>query len=226
MAELTSADLAARLGVSRRHASELLATGAIDGKQLSSGAWLADSDSVARYEAGKRRGKGRKLDAATAWGLLWELSGLEADWLTPRTRSRVRSRIREASAEELARAVADRTRAHRYQSANSAKAGAGLIATGRAAAASLGVGLMDDARSAVGYARKGSAADHARSRFMVASSAGSDIVYDNTLPIDYDGEAMPTAVVAADLATSTDTRERSGGLRALDQLRDAWLAHH
>mgnify|MGYP003397866564 FL=1 len=223
MVELTASELAARLGVSRRHASGLLGAGAIDGRQLSSGAWLADSDSVARYEVAARLGKGRKLDVDTAWGLLWELSGLDAHWLAPRTRSRIRARLRTASAEEISRAVADRTRAHRYQSASTARAAKGLITTGRAAAGALDVGLMNDSRTAVGYARSGSAAEHARGRFMVASLTGHDIIYDNTLPINYEGERMPLAVIAADLAASTDTRERSGGLRALEELRDVWL---
>lgn len=224
MVELTASDLAERLDISRRHATDLLSSGRIDGRQLSSGAWLAYSDSVACYESAARSGRGRKLHVATAWGVLWELSGLDATWLAVRTRSRVRSRLRTASAEEIARAVAGRTRAHRYQSANSAKAAEGLIATGRAAAAILGVGLMDDRRHAIGYARSGSAADYARTRFMVESRTGTDVVYDNTLPVAYAGDVMPAAVIAADLAVSTDTRERSGGLRALEQLKNAWLA--
>ena len=59
---------------------------------------------------------------------------------------------------------------------------------------------------------------------MAASTSGQDVLYENTLPVTYDGEAMPAAVIAADLAISTDTRERSGGLRALDELRNTWLA--
>lgn len=226
MTDLTATELATRLGVSKRHATDLLATNVIAGRQLSSGAWLADSDSVAHYESAARRGKGRKLDADTAWGLLWELSGRDAEWLTPSTLSRVRSRIRDAQAEEIARAVAGRTRAHRFRAANPAKAAAGLIATGRAAASVLGVGLMNDTRQVSGYTRRESAANYALENFMVADRSGHDVIYDNTLPIDYAGDVMPTAVIAADLAVSTDTRERSGGLRGLDDLRRTWLAAH
>ena len=82
MSDMTATELASRLGVSRRHAVDLLADGAITGRKLSSGAWLADADSVLRYEASARRGGGRTLDADTAWGLLLELSGLDAAWLT------------------------------------------------------------------------------------------------------------------------------------------------
>ncbi len=224
MVDLTATELASRLGVSRRHAIDLLAEGSIAGRKLSSGAWLADADSVLRYETSARRGGGRKLDVDTAWGLLWELSGLEATWLTPSTLSRTRRRLRTWGADELARAVSGRTRAHRYRAANATKAGEELIATGRSAAGQLRVGLMDDTRQVSGYVRRGRIDEYARTHFMSASTSGQDVLYDNTLPITYDGETMPAAVIAADLAVSTDTRERGGGLRALTELRNAWLA--
>lgn len=224
MGDLTATELASRLGVTRRHAIDLLARGAINGHRLSSGAWLADADSVLRYENSARRGGGRKLDSDTAWGLLWELSGLRASWLAPSTLSRVRGRLRNWGAEEIARAVSGRTRVHRYRAANAARAGKGLIATGRSAAGQLHVGLMDDTRQVSGYVRHDDVGEYARTHFMVASPSGQDVLYDNTLPIAYDADTMPAAVIAADLAVSTDTRERSGGLRALAELRDAWLA--
>ena len=226
MAELTTSELAARLEISRRHATDLVASGAIGGRRLSTGVWLAHSDSVVRYEARARRGKGRKMDPATAWGLLWELSGLRATWLQPSTRFRVGARIREMAPDEIARAVADRTRAYSFTAANPAKAAAGLIATGRAVGGVLKVGLMDDARHVSGYTRQGSVEDYARKSFMVASPSGGDTIYANTLPFDYDGDVMPVAVIAADLAVGTDTRERSGGLRALAELRREWQARN
>jgi len=223
MADLTATELADRLGVTRQRALQLLGSREIAARRLANGTWLADSDAVARYELA-RRGRGRTLDRETAWGLLWELSGLDADWLTEITRARVRRRIRESTAEDIAKAVAKRTVAHRYTAANAERAAAGLIATGRAAAASLGTDLIDDRRRVCGYLRSGSADEYAASHFMVADIGGQDVVYENTLPVGYDGEVMPKAVVAADLATSTDTRERSAGLRVIEELGQAWLA--
>lgn len=85
MTDLTATQLAERLGVTKRRALDLLRTGTIAGRQLVNGMWLADGDAVARYEVSASRGSGRTLDTATAWGLLWELSGLEADWLSAST---------------------------------------------------------------------------------------------------------------------------------------------
>lgn len=226
MADMTAPEVAQRLGYTRRHVVELLNTGVLGGRRLASGAWIVDSDVVLRHEAAARRGKGRTLAVATAWGLLWELSGLGADWLTPSTRSRVRARLRDADAdaEEIARAVSARTRAHRFRAANVKTAAADLIATGPAVAGSLDVGLMDDARRVSGYVRQGSVAAYAKAHFLLPSDRGQDVLYENTLPVAFSGDIMPPAVIAADLAVSTDTRERAGGIRELDRLRRAWLA--
>ncbi|WP_295790641.1 hypothetical protein [uncultured Microbacterium sp.] len=87
-------------------------------------------------------------------------------------------------------------------------------------AGSLDVGLMDDTRDACGYVRRGTVAEYAQQHFMTASPVGGAVLYDLTLPIPYNGDEMPLAVIAADLAVSVDTRERSGGLRAITRLRE------
>lgn len=224
MADLTATQLATRLCVTSRRARDLLRSEVIAGRQLPNGMWLADSDSVVRYEISANRGSGRTLNAATAWGLLWELSGLDADWLNPSARARVRRRIRESDANELATAVSKRARAHRFTAANAKRAASGLIRTGRSAVSVLETDLIEDSRQAIGYVRKGFVDNYAKSNFMIADAAGRDVIYENTLPIKYVATIMPAAVVAADLAVSTDTRERSAGLKALEEMRQQWLA--
>ncbi len=224
MVDLTLAQLASRLRVTHRRASDLVASGAVTGRQLSSGAWLVDSDSVARYEL-RRRGAGRKLDSGTAWAVLWELSGLRAGWLSESTRARVRRRIRTSEAVDLVTEVAVRTRAHRFRSANSDRVAEDVIATGRLAAAELGTALIVDDRRIAGYVPAGTDIDEfATAHFMARDEAGHDVLFENTLPVPYSGRAMPAAVIAADLAISTDTRERSAGVSALAELRGTWLA--
>jgi hypothetical protein len=226
MSELTVSELADRLGVTHRRARDVVSSGAIASRRLANGMWLADADSVTRYEIAAVRGRGRRLTAATAWGVLWELSGLDVDWLSPRTHARLRERIRGTTAHALALAVAGRTAQHRFRAANSARAADDLIATGRAASSVLGGELLDDRRRASGYVRRGSVEEYAATHFMIPDSSGQDVLYENTLPIEFDADAMPIAVVAADLAVSTDTRERSVGIRTLEQARRSWLAAH
>lgn len=224
MADLTATQLAGRLGITRRRALELLRTDTVAGRQLVNGTWLADSDAVARYEVSAIRGSGRTLDTATAWGLLWELSGLDADWLGASTRARVRRRIRDTDASAMLSAVSKRAKAHRFTAANTERASTGLIRTGRAAVSVLDIDLIEDTRQVSGYVRAGTVADYARGHFMVSQPNGRDVLYENSLPIAYEAETMPAAVVAADLAINTDTRERSAGLRALEEMRRRWLA--
>lgn len=224
MTDLTATQLAERLGVTTRRARELLRSEEIAGRQLVNGTWLADGDAVARYEISANRGSGRTLDAATAWGLLWELSGLDADWLSASTRARVRRRIRDSDASAIASAVSKRARSQRFTAANADRASADIMRTGRAAVGVLDTDLIEDTRQVSGYVRAGAVADYAKSHFMVPQSNGRDVLYENSLPIDYEAETMPAAVVAADLAVSTDTRERSAGLQALEKMRRKWLA--
>lgn len=226
MVDLTVTQVAERLRVTRRRALELLRTEAITGHRLANGTWLADSNSVARYEVTATRGSGRMLDVSTAWGLLWELSGLEANWLSASTRARVRRRIRESEASLLAAAVAKRSRARRYRAANAELAAENLIASGRAAANLIDTDLIEDRRQVCGYVRSGTVEHHAKTHFMIEARNGHDVLYENTLPVAYAAAAMPAAVIAADLATSIDTRERSAGLQALEEMRQRWLADH
>lgn len=222
--DLTVTEVAERLGITRRGVIYLLDDGSIGGRRLTNGTWLIDAESVNRWEQVGQRGRGRPLNTSTAWAVLWQLSGLDADWLERTTRSRLKDRIATYDGTGLARAVAKRTRGHRYRAANSRSAADGLIATGRAAADILGMDLISDRSRVAGYVRAGTADEWANSHFMLPDQAGQDVLYDNTLPVPFEADEMPRAVVAADLARSTDTRERSAALRALEEMRQCWLA--
>lgn len=123
--------------------------------------------------------------------------------------------------EAIAVAVSGRTITHRYRSANAVKAQADLIPTARAAVDIIDTELLPDTRRVAGYVPAGvTASEYARTHFMVPDTTGHDTLYENTAPGSLT-EALP-AVVAADLAVSTDTRERSARLRSLGALRSEW----
>lgn len=226
MSELTVPQTAERLGIGERQVRNLVAhTRAFSARQLPSGEWLIDSDSIARFEL-RRRTAGRPLQPDTAWAILYELSGVEAAGLLSKsTYSRARNRIRDLSPTELAVAVGARTTVHRYRSANATRAQADLVPTGRAVSGLISSDLLPDDRRVRGYLPAGvSRSDYASSHFMVEDPSGQDLLYENTAP---GGLTAPLrAVVAADLALSTDTRERSAGLAALGALKDEWLHEH
>lgn len=139
------------------------------------------------------------------------------------TRARVRQRIGDWDISKIVSAVSSRSQQHRFRAANAELASKDLIRTGRAAAGSLAMPLVEDTRRVAGYVPSDAIQEYAKSHFMVPTPSGQDVLYENTLPIEYAGETMPAAVVAADLATSTDTRERSAGLQYLEELREQWL---
>lgn len=122
--------------------------------------------------------------------------------------------------------VSKRSRAHRFSAANAERASVDLIRTGRSAVSVLDTDLIEDTRQVTGYIRLGTIQGYAKSHFMAPQTDGRDVLYENSLPIDYEAETMPAAVVAADLAMSTDTRERRAGLQALEEMRQRWLAAH
>lgn len=225
MPDITVPQLAKMLDVGARHARTLVDNGTFAARQLPSGEWLVDSDSVARYLP-RRKSAGRRLDNDTAWAILYELSGIRAArLLPPATYARVRKRIRTMTAEDLAVAVSGRTSVHRYRAANATKAQADLVPTGRVASDIIASDLLPDFRRVAGYIPIGTTVvEYARTHFMHADPAGLDVLYENTAPGGL-SEALP-AVVAADLAISADTRERAAGVRALDALRNEWQHAH
>lgn len=224
MFDFTITQLAERLDVTPRHARELVRSQRIAGRQLASGAWLVDPSDVARYLVNAPEGAGRSLNTATAWGLLWELSGLSAAWLSDSTRARVGRRIRNDNAALIVRSVAHRAQAHRFAASTITHAWEGLIKTGRAAALATESGLIADSSRLSGYVISGSVEDFAIEHHLVPRVNGPHVICANTLPIPFRDDVMPSAVVAADLACSTDSRERSAGLAVIEELRQRWLA--
>jgi len=226
--EITAADVGRILIVSERHAEALLKDRLIAGRQLRSGVWLTSKASVERYRATARRGSGRALSASTAWGLLWELSGLRPPWLSSSTLTRVRQQIDIFSPEEIVRATSGRTRAHYYTLASAASSASwdSLIRTGRPAARHFGVRVNRAFNYAAGYVRDGTIAEFAARHGLFEDYEGMNVLFDNTLPIPYSSASMPDAVVAVDLVVSGGEYERGKGLMAIARLQQMWREAH
>lgn len=223
MREIDAAAVASRLRISPRHAAHLMRLGVLEGRQLQSGLWLTSEAAVARYEASVRSGKGRALNPATAWGLLWELSGLRAEWLPTSTLSRVRAQIAGMDADGIVRLVVGRTRAHHYRPTAVKVTTTGLIATGATVAGCLNVNLRDNPRIMCGYVRSGSLDAYADGVNMTPDYQGEHTLFEYTLPIAYSEPRMPAAVVAADLARSPRASHRAKAVAALEQMRRRWV---
>lgn len=226
MNELTTDEARKRLDVSPQHIRGLLRAGKLEGRQLSSGAWLVDEDSLERRIA-LSVGRGRNWSAISSWTLLAELSG-EPHLVTisERTRARVRERIRLYDAEEISRRVAGRTRVTRYDADDRHfHAGAEMVPTGELALDVLDTELTFQERTIEGYVSAASMADFVRAHMLIPDREGFIEIYEDP-GILAGRRNAPTAVVAADLARSTATRVRSAGITALEGMRQQWLATH
>jgi len=221
---MSAPEVAETLQISRRQAGVLMRSGAIAARRLPSGAWITTAEAVERYRAHYRHGSGRQLNPATAWGVLWELSGRAASWLPRSTRSRVHRLIATASAEEIVRAVATRTQTHRFSSDRIAsQVREGLTRTGVSA-----VHRLTPARSSIlnvvmGYIAEDKIENHARRVEWTPDPAGKHVLFVQNLPVAYDGLWMPKAVIAADLIHSTDAGDRELAISAVDRLRTDYL---
>ncbi|MCL2849046.1 MAG: hypothetical protein FWE61_03235 [Micrococcales bacterium] len=214
MTETTTADAAARLGVSQRQVQRLIAAGELSGRRTAGDAWLLDALAVNAL-ARSRPGRGRPWEAATAWGALWLLSGLDAPWLDSRTRSRLAERLRDIDAEELVQVCRRRAVLVRCRVSES------FVDDLRAALVLSDGGTVDLAVSSgvEGYCDEPAWSALCSRLHMVADPRGNATVRVTSFSTVLHGRAaMPEAVVAVDLAESYETRERAAGLRALGRL--------
>lgn len=226
MNDLTTDEASKRLEVSPQHIRGLLRGGELEGRQLSSGAWLVDEDSLERRIA-LGVGRGRNWSAVSSWALLGELSG-EPNLVTTseRTRARVRERIRTHDAGEIARRVASRTRVTRFDADDRRfRAGPEMVPTGESALDVLDTDLAPQESTLAGYVSATFMAEFVRSHMLIPDREGLIEIYEDP-GILTGRRGAPAAVVAADLARSTATRVRSAGVKALEEMRRQWLAKH
>jgi hypothetical protein len=225
MNDLMTKDAARALGVSQHQVTELLRAGKLTGEQLQDGTWLVSPRSIGERMA-LHTGAGRAWSPASSWALLGELSGHTIEGVSPSTRDRIKRRIRDSSADEIARKVATRTTAHRFVADSLSKTADDLVLTGSSAAEVIDGGLTRESRKVEGYLPDGTLEDFVRRHLLTLDSDGDVTIYEAPALDQLRGRYAPSAVIAADLARSVVTRERSAGLAALEDLRQAWLARH
>ena len=225
MQDLMTKDAALALGVSQRQVTELLRSGRLSGEQLQDGTWL-----VSRRSIGERRalhtGAGRAWSASSSWALLDELSGRGAEGLSQSTYDRMKRRIRTTSADEIARKVATRTTARRYAADSLARTATDLVLTGASAAEVIDRTLTSETRRIEGYVREGQLDEFVRRHLLTLDAEGDVTIYEAPESQLLERRHASSAAIAADLARSVSTRERSAGLTALEDMRQAWLARH
>lgn len=225
MDSLMTREAALALGVSQRQVTDLLQAGKLAGEQLSDGTWLVTPRSISERRS-LNAGAGRTWSAASSWALLGELSGQSSTGLSQSTLARIRRRIRTSTAEEIARKVASRTVAHRYAADSITKTASELVLTGKSAVNAIDSELTSQTQVVEGYLRDETLESFARRHLLSADTNGDVTIYERHDSLTFEGRFAPDAVIAADLARSTSTRERSAGLAALEEMRLRWMAKH
>ena len=219
---LTTKETAERLGLSKRRVYALCAAGELDTLTIASRGTLITFESVQRY-AQWRGSDGRPYSRAVALGALYLISGEDAPWMSTQQRYRLNRYLNSIDSVGLATRCRRRARAADYwcrdsMLANLAQQVRITAGTGELASA---FGLSTNQR-VEGYAT-GDDAERIIRDCRLKKALGQDSVRLRVAEFLPAGEgAMPLGVCAADLAESTDPRERHAGLGKLDDLISAF----
>ena len=228
---LTSAEAAARLGVTPRQIQRLVENGAIRKAGAVGRTSLLDTTSVlALAQHGTARG--RPWHEGTAWAALELLSG-RTDVLAdnPSRRWHLRNRLAHMGTDELIRAAKSRARVHRYRASASflddladriTRTGLSAL-TDRSLARKFGLAV---ARTDTldGYVARYRLGDLVRRFHLLEDAHGNvtlHVVEADDTELLNPGGIVDAAVLALDLAESLDPRHRAAGTRYLAQLMAA-----
>ena len=183
---------------------------------------LINAESIQLY-ANANQGRGRPLDAHTAYAALWLLSGLEVDWLSYAQTRRLRIRLIEVSPETLVWQLRKRARIARYRTSDSflARLNKRLVLSG-ASCKTDKFDLLGSSGRLEGYCLEADVKNLEGSFHLTADSQGNTYIHVAPWLPEGIAQEMPVAVVAADLAQSLNTRERNAGISMLGRLLDEY----
>ena len=212
--ELSTAQVAARLGVSQRQVQRLVAAGQLPLTRRVGRTELVDAAAAQRLTSTVRR-RGRPWREPTAWAALWLLSGFATDWVDGQTIVRLRQRLASTTPEGLVWACRRRADATCYRASSSfCDDIRELICLTGASALRPERDLMSPPSDRVdGYCH---AFDRETlvSRFFLVEDPGGNVTLRSTQFVQVlKMPAVPPVVVGLDLMESSDPREQTAGLR-------------
>lgn len=218
MAEVTVKEAARRLKISEQRTREMLRDDELHGRRLDGHAWLVDATSVqdrARADAGR----GRPWADQTIAAIVSALSN------GGRIDSKSALRLRRTDIDHLWRKIAQGVTVRLFDARKMDIVRDHLSLTGESAIDRIGEKLVGESAVLHGYLRDIDVDDLIDGAGLVADGDGNLAIHQlragHTGWIG--GEYAPRALIAADCARAADTRVRSAGLRALDDMRNEWL---
>lgn len=223
MSHVTTAQAAARLGVTQVAVRKLIGTGQLTSSGVVGRAILLDADSVEQLvRVGTRHG--RPWNEANAWAALLLLSGNnELEWLGSTQLSRLRRRLSSMETAELPILARRRAIVHRFRGTADVvqRLRDHVLATGAAATADDNVGerfgLTGSSGIVDGYVMSGDASALKEAYGLIDDREGNVVLREVSTSQAFTG-GVPLAAIALDLMESSSTRERSAGHRVLEEL--------
>lgn len=223
MDTVTTREAADRLGISDVAVRKMLRTGRLIGAGTAGRTLLIDPASLQRVaDAGKHAG--RLWSPKTAWAALCLLSGHETPWISAAEKYRLKSRLGEMRAEDVHLLARNRAAVKRYRATLAAVdlLRPRLMPTAGSAmhdeATATRFGLSGGGGFAEGYATAGDGEKFATALGMVEDPTGNVVIRETALTEPFNSGRNPLAAVAVDLMDSLSTRERSAGIRVLEEL--------
>lgn len=199
----------------------MLRSGELAGRRISARVWLVDLGSVgdrARVAAGG----GRPWSPPRVRAVIEALSSGDA------TDARTRDLIRSTEVDGLWRKVAQQIAVRRFTARYPAIVEAALVLTGESAIEALGERLVGRSDTVSGYLRGGDLEYVIDEAGLVEDAEGRVAIYQ--LKADdqswLTGDVAPRALVAVDCARSGTARVHAIGVRALEDMRRAWLTRN
>jgi excisionase family DNA binding protein len=208
------AQAARRLGVTESRVRQLIHARELRAQRVQ-GLWLLPVEEIERRED-LAPGRGRRLTAARAWGLLYLAAGLPAPWLNRSARYRLRSLLKERGLKSLrsqltARGVPTPMRSHPSLLPKLREEPA-LMLTGATAAMELRLGLL--AHDVVEGYVEADRVDDVVGRYHLRASRNPNVVlrvvpqFTSDWPLAHEA---PLPAIALDLLEDADPRAREVG---------------
>lgn len=223
MSHVTTAQAAARLGITQVAVRKLIGTGQLISSGVVGRAILLDAASVERLAREGTR-HGRPWTEANAWTALLLLSGEnEVEWVDSTQLSRLRLKLSRMEPAELPILARRRAGVHRYRATADVvqRLRDHVLPTGAAAIADQNVGqrfgLTGGGGIVDGYVMSGDAGALKEAYGLIDDREGNVVLREVTTSQAFTG-GVPLAAIALDLLESSVTRERSAGLRVLEEL--------
>lgn len=213
---LSVPEAAARLGVTAGRVRQLIASGELAARRVGR-VLLVEAASVDR-RAQLGTLDGRRFSPARAWGLLFLIDGLDARWLDPVSRAKLRNFIARHDLASLRPRLVTRAQRHQFRAHPSdlgpIQRESGLMRTGTSAARDVGLDLMpaDELDAYLTRDRLDAIVD----KYKLREGQQPNLTLRSTLALTPDWPVLqvaPASVVAIDLADDVDPRSQEAATR-------------